>query len=298
MHPAGQHLPHPLGHPRHDPPSQNNSHPLASDKGYKFTVVYNGIITNYKLLKDFLIKHGETFATDTDTEVIPKLCKFVYERITVKVPFPKLVMDVLNKLEGAYAVQIKSAHYPGELIACKRGSTMILGIKSLTLHHPTLDYNNEDNNREESYREALCLCDMALKLLYAFQAPSGGPDPLQGASPGLQVRQGGVVLEERIQGVLVPEPPTTLSRSASLDYVLSHALFLSLLAQEAVQQLPQQPNSQPKKPASSCLDTFGSFHKNLGYSCTNSPAPDQRSQPAAASIVLPPYPRSQQEATP
>ena len=34
------------------------------------------------------IKHGEIFVSDTDTEVIPKLCKFVYERLSVKVPFP------------------------------------------------------------------------------------------------------------------------------------------------------------------------------------------------------------------
>lgn len=36
------------------------------------------------------IKHGETFVSETDTEVIPKLCKFVYERLTEKVPFPKV----------------------------------------------------------------------------------------------------------------------------------------------------------------------------------------------------------------
>jgi glucosamine--fructose-6-phosphate aminotransferase (isomerizing) len=36
------------------------------------------------------IKHGETFSTETDTEVIPKLCKFVYDRLSEKVPFPKV----------------------------------------------------------------------------------------------------------------------------------------------------------------------------------------------------------------
>ncbi len=38
-------------------------------------------------------------------------------------------MEVLKKLEGAYALLIKSTHYPGELVACKRGSPLILGIK-------------------------------------------------------------------------------------------------------------------------------------------------------------------------
>lgn len=41
----------------------------------------------------------------------------------------QLVMEVLKKLEGAYALLIKSRHYPGELVACKRGSPMIVGIK-------------------------------------------------------------------------------------------------------------------------------------------------------------------------
>lgn len=59
-----------------------------------------------------------------------QLCKYVYERLPEKVPFPKLVMEVLKKLEGAYAVLVKSTFYPGELVACKRGSPMILGIRT------------------------------------------------------------------------------------------------------------------------------------------------------------------------
>uniref|UniRef100_A0A7S0WPK8 glutamine--fructose-6-phosphate transaminase (isomerizing) n=1 Tax=Chlamydomonas leiostraca TaxID=1034604 RepID=A0A7S0WPK8_9CHLO len=113
----------------HGPPSALNSHPHVSDADCEFTVVHNGILTNFKLLKEFLIKHGETFVSETDTEVIPKLCKFVYHRLSEPVPFPKLVMEVLKKLEGAYALLIKSTHYPGELVACKRGSPLILGIK-------------------------------------------------------------------------------------------------------------------------------------------------------------------------
>ena len=57
----------------HGPPSSINSHPHISDASAQFTVVHNGIITNYKLLKDFLIKQGETFVSETDTEVIPKV---------------------------------------------------------------------------------------------------------------------------------------------------------------------------------------------------------------------------------
>lgn len=46
-------------------------------------------------------------------------------------PWPvQLVMDVMGQLEGAYALLVKSTHYPGEVVACKRGSPLILGLRS------------------------------------------------------------------------------------------------------------------------------------------------------------------------
>ncbi len=44
---------------------------------------------------------------------MPKLCKYVFHNLQERIPFPKLVMEVLKKLEGAYALLIKSSHYPG-----------------------------------------------------------------------------------------------------------------------------------------------------------------------------------------
>ncbi|KAG2426550.1 hypothetical protein HXX76_011775 [Chlamydomonas incerta] len=139
----------------HGPPSVVNSHPIASDDEGQFVVVHNGIITNYNLIKDFLIKHGEVFKTETDTEVIPKLCKFVYDRLGERVPFPKLVMEVLKKLEGAYAVLVKSTHYPGELVACKRGSPMILGIKEVPGQRRTSFNRLHDASDTKWRREAI-----------------------------------------------------------------------------------------------------------------------------------------------
>ncbi|KXZ56100.1 hypothetical protein GPECTOR_2g982 [Gonium pectorale] len=144
----------------HGPPSAVNSHPIPSDPEAQFVVVHNGIITNYNLIKDFLIKHGETFVTETDTEVIPKLCKFVYERLSEKVPFPKLVMEVLKKLEGAYAVLVKSTHYPGELVACKRGSPMILGIKEDANVRRT-SFNRLHDARDIKWRQESIECYIA-----------------------------------------------------------------------------------------------------------------------------------------
>ncbi|KAM0836692.1 hypothetical protein ACQ4PT_062143 [Festuca glaucescens] len=64
----------------HGVPAPNNSHPQSSGAGDEFLVVHNGIITNYEVLKETLIRHGFIFESDTDTEVIPKLAKFVFDK--------------------------------------------------------------------------------------------------------------------------------------------------------------------------------------------------------------------------
>eukprot|EP00854_Cymbomonas_tetramitiformis_P017313 gene17313-20606_t len=81
-----------------------------------------------------LQRKGFTFESDTDTEVIPKLAKFLYDSMKEKgssreLTFRQLVCEVMKQLEGAYALLFKSPHFPGELIACKRGSPLIMGIK-------------------------------------------------------------------------------------------------------------------------------------------------------------------------
>jgi glutamine---fructose-6-phosphate transaminase (isomerizing) len=52
----------------HGPPSEVKAHPHASDAVGAFFVVDNGIITNFGALKDFLLHHGESFASETDTD--------------------------------------------------------------------------------------------------------------------------------------------------------------------------------------------------------------------------------------
>ncbi|XP_074580808.1 glutamine--fructose-6-phosphate aminotransferase [isomerizing] 1-like [Curcuma longa] len=64
----------------HGVPSPRNSHPQSSDTWNEFLVVHNGIITNYEVLKETLVRHGFTFESETDTEVIPKLAKFVFDK--------------------------------------------------------------------------------------------------------------------------------------------------------------------------------------------------------------------------
>ncbi|DBA88355.1 TPA: hypothetical protein ACH3X2_004856 [Trebouxia sp. C0005] len=117
----------------HGPPEARNSHPHTSDPMNEFTVVHNGIITNYKTIKELLEKSGAVFESDRDTEVVPKLLKYVYSKIDKlshhQPTLPELVMEVMSQLEGAFALLIKSSHYPGELVAAKRGSPLIMGIR-------------------------------------------------------------------------------------------------------------------------------------------------------------------------
>lgn len=113
----------------HGMPSIANCHPHTSDDTHAFVVVHNGVITNFQAIKDELIR-TTNFTSETDTEVIPKLCKYIYEQLGSSAPvdFPTLVHHVLRELEGTYALVIKSKHYPNELIACKRGSSLVIGL--------------------------------------------------------------------------------------------------------------------------------------------------------------------------
>ena len=84
----------------HGAPSPANAHPHVSGPASEFAVVHNGIITNHNALRDFLRARGEKFASQTDTEVIPKLLAYVARSLAEPVSFPELVMEVIAQLEG------------------------------------------------------------------------------------------------------------------------------------------------------------------------------------------------------
>uniref|UniRef100_A0A9J8B5V8 glutamine--fructose-6-phosphate transaminase (isomerizing) n=1 Tax=Cyprinus carpio carpio TaxID=630221 RepID=A0A9J8B5V8_CYPCA len=115
----------------HGEPSPVNSHPHRSDKNNEFVVIHNGIITNYKELKKYLVSKGYEFESDTDTEVIPKLIKYLYDnRENEYVSFSTLVERVIKQLEGAFALVFKSIHFPGVAVATRRGSPLLIGVRS------------------------------------------------------------------------------------------------------------------------------------------------------------------------
>lgn len=116
----------------HGPPSDANSHPHSSDSSNTFVVVHNGIITNYAVLKELLISKGYKFESDTDTEVIAKLIRHIYDMqqaAGAKSDFVSLVKAVCKQLEGAYALIFKSSLFPNQVVATRRGSPLLLGIQ-------------------------------------------------------------------------------------------------------------------------------------------------------------------------
>jgi len=140
-----------LAHTRwatHGEPSELNSHPQRSDNSNEFVVVHNGILTNYKDLRQFLTSKGFQFESETDTEVIPKLLKHfhdVYAKKREKISFRELVELAFSQIEGAYAVVVKSRHYPTELVATRRGSPLLVGVKceGLTTDHIPVEFSSK-----------------------------------------------------------------------------------------------------------------------------------------------------------
>ncbi|KAI9772231.1 MAG: glutamine--fructose-6-phosphate transaminase (isomerizing) [Geoglossum simile] len=113
----------------HGQPSRLNCHPHRSDPAWEFSVVHNGIITNYKELKSFLETKGFRFETETDTECIAKLAKYIYDSHQ-DIEFTVLAKAVIKELQGAFGLLLKSVHYPHEVIAARKGSPLVIGVRT------------------------------------------------------------------------------------------------------------------------------------------------------------------------
>lgn len=116
-----------IGHTRwatHGVPSIVNTHPHI-DTQQKFFVVHNGIIENHVKLKKMLEKdHGYTFVSQTDTEVLPALLS-VYRTGDLL----ETVHTILPLLHGAYALVVMTSHSPNIMVAVKRWSPLLFGLK-------------------------------------------------------------------------------------------------------------------------------------------------------------------------
>lgn len=100
-----------------------------SDPKWEFAVVHNGIVTNYKELRQLLEGKGFKFESDTDTECIAKLAKYLYDSHP-DIEFTTLGKAVVKELQGAFGLLLKSVHFPSEVIAARKGSPLVVGVKT------------------------------------------------------------------------------------------------------------------------------------------------------------------------
>jgi len=117
-----------MGHTRwatHGAPSDRNSHPHSSGDR-KLTIIHNGIIENYGVIKETLVNKGHIFKSDTDTEVLIHLVEDIQNETGLDLR--EAVRVALNKVIGAYAIVIMSADEPDLLIAARKGSPMVIGV--------------------------------------------------------------------------------------------------------------------------------------------------------------------------
>ncbi|MEZ2335120.1 glutamine--fructose-6-phosphate transaminase (isomerizing) [Mucilaginibacter sp. RCC_168] len=117
-----------MGHTRwatHGEPSDRNSHPHSSGNR-KLTIIHNGIIENYGVIKETLLAKGHIFKSDTDTEVLIHLIEDI--QLQGKLELREAVRVALNKVIGAYAIVIMSVDEPDQLIAARKGSPMVIGV--------------------------------------------------------------------------------------------------------------------------------------------------------------------------
>ena len=111
-----------IGHTRwatHGEPSDVNSHPHSTPR---VSIVHNGIIENYGVLKERLMAKGYTFESETDTEVLVKLIDSCYEGEPLKALRAALAM-----VRGSYALAVLFRDFPDTLFAVKRESPLIMG---------------------------------------------------------------------------------------------------------------------------------------------------------------------------
>lgn len=113
-----------IGHTRwatHGEPSDVNSHPHTDIAG-KIAIVHNGIIENHAKLRDWLERHGVTFRSQTDSEVIAHLIDFHYNGDLLQA-----VRETMLRLEGSYALGVLCEDFPDRIIAVRKDSPLVVG---------------------------------------------------------------------------------------------------------------------------------------------------------------------------
>ncbi len=111
-----------IGHTRwatHGEPSDINSHPIGNGR---VSIVHNGIIENYRKIKEFLTDKGYGFESQTDTEAVAKLLDYNYNGDPIDT-----IIKTIADIEGAYALGIMFREHKNRLFAARKESPLIVG---------------------------------------------------------------------------------------------------------------------------------------------------------------------------
>ena len=118
-----------IGHTRwatHGEPSEDNAHPHCTDDR-SIIGVHNGIIDNYKELREKLIRKGYSFHSETDTEVAIKTVDYYLKKYN-QGPIDAIVRTMV-RVRGSYALAFMFKDYPGEIFVARKDSPMIIGVE-------------------------------------------------------------------------------------------------------------------------------------------------------------------------
>lgn len=134
----------------HGAPTTSNAHPHATEQ---VALVHNGIIENFRPLREALIARGRTFESETDTEVVAHL---VSELVEGGASPQDAVKAVLPQLRGAFALAIAFRQHPDLLIGARLGSPLVVG------------YGPQGENGGETYlgSDALALAPLTQRVSY------------------------------------------------------------------------------------------------------------------------------------
>lgn len=107
----------------HGVPTKINSHPHTDCRG-NIAVVHNGIIENFKELKDELIKKGHVFQSETDTEILPHI---IEEYMSLGYDLESALRESLKRIRGSYAIAVMTSLEPDKIIGARKESPLIVG---------------------------------------------------------------------------------------------------------------------------------------------------------------------------
>lgn len=109
----------------HGEPNDVNAHPHYS-QSKSLAIIHNGIIENYAVIKEDLIKRGYTFQSDTDTEVLVQLIEYIKTKNNC--PLLKAVQLALTQAIGAYAIAVIERGNPNQIVAARKASPLVIGV--------------------------------------------------------------------------------------------------------------------------------------------------------------------------